>query len=56
MFISLNFLKKILFIFLRESEKEHEWGGEAKGDREGEADSLLSREPDLCLHPGTLGS
>ena len=34
-------------------EREH-MGGVAEG--EGEADSQLSREPDLGLHPRTLGS
>ena len=38
--------RKVLFIYLRKKESAHMHmhGGEAKG--EGEADSLLSREPD----------
>ena len=32
-------------------EREHKWGWEAEG--EGEADSLLSREPITGLHPRT---
>ena len=34
-----------------------EWGGVtgAGVDREGEADSLQSREPDIALNPRTLG-
>ena len=43
---------------MRENEsahvKEHEPEGGA--EREGEADSLLSREPDVGLDPRTLGS
>jgi len=35
-------------------EREHTSGGGA--EREGEADSLLSREPDTGLEPRTLGS
>ena len=52
----LNFQKilKILFIYLREWASERAWaGGGAEG--EGEADSLLSREPSVGLNPRTLG-
>ena len=49
-----SYLFKILFIYLikRKREREHEQGGEA----EGEANSLLNREPDRGLHPRPLGS
>ena len=45
---------KILFIYLREREREHkQWmGGEAKG----QADSPLSRELDAGLNLRTSGS
>jgi len=52
------FFLKILLIYLRERvskrEREHKLGGEAEG--EGEADSPLSREPDVGLGLRTLGS
>ena len=48
-----SFFLKILFSYL--TEKEHKQG-EQKAEREGEADSLLSREPDAGLHPRVLGS
>ena len=51
------FFSKILFIYLREIQKEREReraGGEAEG--EGEADSPLSREPDAGLDSRTLRS
>jgi len=35
-------------------QKEHKWGAGAEG--KGEADSLLSREPDRGLNPRTRGS
>ena len=44
---------KILFTYLTEKEQERaqaEWGAE------GEADSLMSREPDMGLDLGTPGS
>ena len=47
------FFLKILFICFRERERAQEWAG-AEG--EGEADSLPGREPDVELHPRTLGS
>ena len=57
---SYHFLKKFLFIFLRESDQEtvreseraHEQGEGAEGEKE--ADSPLSREP-VGLNPRTLG-
>ena len=55
---SIKILKKIflcLFIFERETETEHEWGGaEREGDTEPEAGSRLwavSTEPDTGLEP-----
>ena len=39
---------------MRQREREHEWRGGAEG--EGEADSLLSAEPDVGLDSITLGS
>ena len=39
---------------MSKQEREHEWRGGAEG--EGEADSLLQREPKVGLHPETLGS
>ena len=45
------FVFKILFIYLREGVRAGEEGGS-----EGEADSLMSREPDAGLDPGTPGS
>lgn len=47
------FLFNILFIYLREKEKERAQAGMRA---EGEADSPLSREPNVRLHPRTLGS
>ena len=43
----LLFLKNILFVYLRECEREHK--------QEGGAGSPLSREPDLRLNPRTFG-
>ena len=40
----------------RESEKEREHEQRIGADREGEADSLLSKEPDKGLDPRTLRS
>jgi len=34
----------------------HKAGGEVEGERKGEADFLLSREPDEGLDPRSLGS
>jgi len=50
---SLVFFFKILLIYLRE--RETELAREGGVEREGEADSPLSREPN-ALHPRTLGS
>ena len=49
---SLNFFKKILFIYLKEHERERERDHEQGGGLEGKADSLLSREPYVGLDPG----
>ena len=45
---------KILFIYLRGGERER--ASENTGKGEGEADSLLSREPTERLHPRMLAS
>ena len=50
------FLKDFIYLFETRQESEHEQGGGAKGEREGEADSPLSRDPDLGLNPRTLRS
>ena len=42
-----------LNLFEREREREHELVGGVEG--EGEADSPLSREPEVGLYPRTLG-
>ena len=51
---------KALCIHLREREREREregaTGGGAEGERESQADSLLSAEPDAGLDPTTLRS
>ena len=41
------FFLKILFTYLR----EHEWRGGAEAEREREADTPLSREPNAGLSP-----
>ena len=48
-----NAVLKILFVHL--TEREHK-PGEWQEEGEGEADSLLSREPNAGLDPGTPGS
>ena len=51
------FLKKI-YLFILEREREHmcvRWGG-GEGERESQADSTLSTEPDAGLDPRTLRS
>ena len=48
-----NFLKMILFIYLKESEKAQA-GGAAEG--KGEADTSLSGDPNQGLDPRTLRS
>ena len=40
--------------YLFNGEKEHQWGGGGGSEAKGEADSLLSREPDMGLSPRTL--
>ena len=53
--ILLLFLKKIyVFILEREHEGVLEWG--VRRDREREASSMLSMEPDMGLDPMTLRS
>ena len=48
------FVFKILFVYLREREREHE--GEVGGTKgEGEAGSPLSREPNMGSIPGPQG-
>ena len=49
-------LKDFIYLFERdrEREKEQEWWGRTEG--EGEADSLLRREPNVGLDPRTPGS
>ena len=53
-YFSIFFFKKDISIYLFEGDREHEQGLGAEG--EGEADSLLSREPSVGLHPRTLSS
>ena len=47
--------KKFIYLRKREDEREREsaWAG---GGLQGEADSPLSRDPDVGLDPRTLGS
>ena len=46
-----------LFIYLKARKRaQAEGGAGAEADREGKADSLLSREPDAGLNPRTLRS
>ena len=47
------FFKDFFFIYLRESTS---WGEGRKAGLEAEADSLLSREPNMGLDPRTLKS
>ena len=51
----LFFLKGFIYLFERKCVRERD---PKQGERaeEGEADSLLSREPDVGLDPRTLGS
>ena len=58
-FFLISFFIKISFIYLtvREREREREQAGGAAGaEREGEASSPLSREPNTELDPKTPGS
>jgi len=51
------FVLKILFIYLREKERERTLTrAQVGGGAEGEAGSPLSWEPDVGLDPRTLGS
>ena len=52
--MALFFFFKIIYLRERNRAHRHEQGGEAEA--EGEADSLLSREPDMGLNPGIPGS
>ena len=47
-----HFLLKILFVYLREQKRA--WAGVRGRESEEEADSSLSREPDMGLNPRTL--
>ena len=49
--VSHFFKKDFMYLFEREKERS-----QAGGEREGEVDSLLSREPDAGYDPRTLGS
>ena len=49
-----HFLKRFYLFIEGETEKKHELGEEAEG--EGEADSPLSKKPNVGLHPRTPGS
>ena len=49
----LEFLKKILFIYLTERDRAQAWG---MAEGKGEGGSPLSREPYMGLTPRTLGS
>ena len=48
-----QFFKKIIYLF---DTHTHTHRAQAGGIAEGEADSLLSGEPEMGLHPRTLGS
>ena len=56
--ITKHYKIKLFYFILFERERQHEWrsmsGGEAEGEKE--ADSPLSREPDVGLDPRTLRS
>ena len=52
-FLCVIFLKDFIYLFDRQRSQV---GREAGREREGEADSLLTREPDVGLDPSTLGS
>jgi len=47
-------VKSFILLYFREQERESRSRGGA--EREGEADSSLSREPNVGLDPRTLGS
>lgn len=42
-----------MYLFIFEREQEREWAGWAEADRK--ADSLISKQPDVGLHPRTSG-
>ena len=47
---------RFIYLFERNREKEGVSESMSRGKAEGEADSPLSREPDIGLDPRTLGS
>jgi len=47
---------RFIYLFERERKREQGGGAEGKGEREPQADSPLSMEPDMGLDSGTLGS
>ena len=53
--LKIKSLKKILFIYLTERERKHKQG-ELRAEKEGKADSSLSKEPAVGLNDRTLGS
>ena len=51
-----SFLKRIfIYLFIREKERAGEWS-EEKGERESQAGSPLTMEPDVGLNPISLRS
>ena len=58
LFSNFLFLKKdYIYLFERESERERAWAGwRAEGERESQADSVPSTEPNAGLHLTTLRS
>lgn len=51
-----KFFLKRFYLFEREHERAESKGGEERREAEGEADSSLSREPDVGLDPRTWRS
>ena len=55
--LSLSLFKNLFyFIYLRKTKRERTQPGREEAEEEGEADSPLSREPDVGLDPKTPGS
>ena len=50
------FYFNFLIYFFREAERESKVGRGAEGEKESQAGSMLSEEPDVGLNPMTLGS
>ena len=50
----LFYFLKIVFIYLRETDSDHEPGGRRRAEGEGEADFLLSREPKATQGSGIM--